>query len=146
MRIFINPRLLFSKAAIQNKSQLKSILKSALIITFLQEIAHLLKYYPVNNIYPKENPVTPKNKEIGKCFMNYLFTKEVITKICYNQALKFNNLENWNKLDELRNIFKNEKKSTEIVKEEKGELYLYSRDSKQTKKQKVIIKTDYCSL
>ena len=145
MRIFINPRLLFSKAAIQNKSQLKTILKSALIIIFLQEIAHLLKYYPVNNIYPKENPVTPKNKEIGKCFMNYLFTKEVITKICYNQALKFNKLENWNKLDEIRNIFKNEKKSTEIVKEE-GELYLYSSDSKQTKKQKIIIKTDYCSL
>ena len=88
MRIFINPRLHFSKEAIQNNSQRKSILKSALIILLLHEIVHLLKYYPVNNIYPKENPITPKNKENGKCFMNYLFTKEVITKICYHQALK----------------------------------------------------------
>ena len=145
MRIFINPRLHFSKEAIQNNSQRKSILKSALIILLLHEIVHLLKYYPVNNIYPKENPITPKNKENGKCFMNYLFTKEVITKICYHQASKINNLDNWNKLDEIRNIFKNEKKPTELVKEEEGELDLYSSDSKQIKKKKVMIKTDYCS-
>ena len=147
MRIFINPRLHFSKEAIQDDSQRKSILKSALIILLLHEIAHLLKYYPVNNIYPKGNPITPKNKENGKCFMNYLFTKEVITKISYHQSSKINNLNCWNKLNEIRDIFKNEKKSTEILKEEEGELDLYSIYPKnsQIKKEKFKVKTDYCS-
>ena len=147
MRIFINPRLHFSKEAIHDNSQRKSILKSALIILLLHEIAHLLKYYPINNIYPKKNPVTPKNKENGKCFMNYLFTKEVITKICYHQSSKINNLNSWNKLNEIRDIFKNEQKSTKILNQEEGELYLYSSDPKnsQIKKTKFEAKADYCS-
>ena len=147
MRIFINPRLHFSKEAIHDNSQRKSILKSALIILLLHEIAHILKYYPINNIYPKKNPVTPKNKENGKCFMNYLFTKEVITKICYHQSSKINNLNSWNMLNEIRDIFKNEQKSTKILNQEEGELYLYSSDPKnsQIKKTKFEAKTDYCS-
>ena len=88
MRIFINPRLQFSQEAIQNKSQRNSILRSALIILLLHEIAHLLKYYPINNKYPNKCPFTPKNKENGKCFMHFLFDKEIINKIYYHQSSK----------------------------------------------------------
>ena len=86
MRIFLNPRLHFSQEAIQNDSQRKSILKSALIILLLHEIAHLLKYYPIKNEYPKEYPLTPKNKENGRCLIYHLLKTELIKKISYHQS------------------------------------------------------------
>ena len=148
MRIFINPRLHFSQEAIKDNSQRKSILKSALIVLLLHEIAHLLKYYPINDIYPKEYPFTPKNKENGKCFMNYLFKNEVINKISFHQATKINNLSNWEDLNHIRNIFKNaiETDINGKLKEKEGELDLYSSESKKSRKKskKIEPKTDYC--
>ena len=149
MRIFINPRLHFSQEAIQDNSQRKSILKSALIVLLLHEIAHLLKYYPINDIYPKKYPFTPKNKENGKCFMNYLFKNEVINKINYHQATKINDLSNWEDLNQIRNIFMNAMESdlNGRLKEKEGELDLYSSESKKSRKKskKNEPKRDYCS-
>ena len=49
MRIFINPKLHFSKEALENEKQRNSILTSALIILLVHEVAHLLKYYPIKD-------------------------------------------------------------------------------------------------
>ena len=93
MRIFINPRLQFSKVAIENDLQRKDILKSALIILLVHEITHLLKYYPLNSKYPKKTPKTPKNRENGKCLMFYLFNKPAIDKINFGQSSKIINIK-----------------------------------------------------
>ena len=147
MRIFINPRIHFSHEAIKDNSQRKCILKSALIVILLHEIAELLKYYPINNIYPKEYPFTSKNKNYGNCFMKYLFENEVINKISFHQATKINDLSNWEDLNNLRNIFNDNNETYTIgkLKEKEGELHLYGKDSKKDrKKRKNEPKTDYC--
>ena len=149
MRIFINPRLQFSKVAIENDLQRKDILKSALIILLVHEITHLLKYYPSNNKYPKETPKTPKNRENGKCLMFYLFNKPVIDKINFRQSSEINNVNNWENIAILKKIFENtnNQNPNDKSKEKEGELDLYSSNSekmdlKKSKKRK--INTDYC--
>ena len=147
MRIFLNPRLHFSQEAIQNDSQRKSILKSALIILLLHEIAHLLKYYPIKNEYQKEYPLTPKNKEKGRCLIYQLFKTELIKKISYHQSMEVNNFANWNDSEKLKTIFEKDDTNSEQLKEKEGELDLYfsdSRNSDSGKKKKFGYKTDYC--
>lgn len=145
MRIFINPRIHFSKVAFNNKNNREEILKSALIILLIHEIIHLLKYYPINEKYPEISPITPKNKENGKCLIYYLFDKDVVQKINYNQALEINKVNNWDDLDILHKIFEQESNYNEIEKE-KGEIDLYLSDSKNEKNKKYgnKNKTDYC--
>ena len=149
MRIFINPRLHFSKEAIENDLQRKNILKSALIILLVHEITHLLKYYPLKSKYPKKTPQTQKNKENGKCLMFYLFRKAIIDKINYGQSSQINDINNWKNLRKLNVIFEktNTPKSSKLSREKEGELYLYSSNSKNVKQKKNgkrKIKTDYC--
>ena len=149
MRIFINPRLQFSKVAIENNLQRKDILKSALIILLVHEITHLLKYYPSNKKYPDKTPKTPKNRENGKCLMFYLFNKPVIDKINFRQSSEINNVNNWENIAILKKIFENtnNQNPNDKSKEKEGELDLYSSNSekmdlKKSKKRK--INTDYC--
>ena len=145
MRIFINPRIHFSKVAFNNINKREEILKSALIILLIHEIIHLLKYYPINEKYPEISPITPKNKENGKCLIYYLFEKDVIQKINYNQALEINKVNNWDDLDILHKIFEQELNFIEIGREQ-GEIDLYLSDSREEKIKKFgnKNKTDYC--
>ena len=149
MRIFINPRLQFSKEAIDDDLQRKNLLKSALIILLIHEITHLLKYYPLESKYPKNTPQTPKNKENGKCLMFYLFKKAIIDKINVGQSCQINKVNNWENLGTLNEIFQNNNGSnnSEGSNHKDGELDLYSSNykivkSKKSGKKKV--KTDYC--
>ena len=149
MRIFINPRLQFSKVAKENDFQRKNLLKSAIIILLVHEITHVLKYYPLKSKYPEKTPQTPKNKENGKCLMFYLFKKAIIDKINYGQSSEINNVYNWNNLGKLNKIFEktNDPNSNKGSGEKEGELDLYSTISKNVrlkKNGKRKIKTDYC--
>ena len=149
IRIFMNPRLIFSKEAIENNSQRINILKSAIIILLIHEITHVLKYYPVKDEYPKKTPNTPKNKENGKCILFYLFKKDIINKINYSQSSEITNLDNWKNLETLQNIFNknNNSHSTEKFYEKECELDLCVSDSgvhEPKKNQKRLYLNDYC--
>ena len=74
------------------------------------------KSFQYNNI-----PQTPKRKEGGKMFINYLFNVPMICSINYKQALLINKPENWNKPELLSNIFKEQRKWYEENKKTKIE-------------------------
>lgn len=140
MKIFINPILDFSDIAKEDEMQRKNILKSALIILLIHEVSHLLKFYPIKNIYPKELPTTPKGRENGQCLIFYLFGKSIIKNINNDQASLINDIKSWDNLEKLKGIFEEEK---EISNYKKGELDLCIT-IKEKDKHKFKVKTDYC--
>ena len=121
MRIFINPILNFSKEC--NEEQRESILKSYLKLLLLHELINLLKYYPINDKYPEITSITSREKENEELFIYYLFGQTVIYKINYSQSKEINNISNWNNIDKLKKIFKNNEKSLEN-KNKEGEVNL----------------------
>ena len=121
MRIFINPILNFSKEC--NEEQRESILKSYLKLLLLHELINLLKYYPINDKYPEITSITSREKENEELFIYYLFGQTVIYKINYSQSKEINNISNWNNIDKLKKIFKNNEKSLENTNKE-GEVNL----------------------
>ena len=144
MRICLNPILSFSQQAIIDGSQRHSILKSALIILLLHEIVHFLKYYPVENKYPKETPFTPKGRENGKCLIYYLFGIGKVTLINTNQSELINNTKTWDSLEKLKEIFIEESKQP--LDSKIGELDLFISESQEGDegKYKNRKRTDYC--
>ena len=66
-------------------------------------------------------PQTPKRKEGGKMFINYLFNVPMICSINCKQALVINKPGNWNKSELLSNIFKEQRKWYEENKKAKKE-------------------------
>ena len=121
MRIFINPILNFSKEC--NEEQRESILKSYLKLLLLHELINLLKYYPINDKYPEITSITSREKENEELFIYYLFGQTVIYKINCSQSKEINNISNWNNIDKLKKIFKNNEKSLEN-KNKEGEVNL----------------------
>ena len=156
MRIFLNPILKFSDIAIKDENQRNNILESALIILLIHEFAHLLKFYPVKNCYPKNTYVTPKKRENGKCLIFYLFKKGVISNINNEQATLINDLNSWKNVEILRSILKvkaqgkkdkeEKEKEKEIIPQAKiGELDLYFSNEYESKSmKKTYKKTEYC--
>ena len=145
MRIFINPKLQFSEEVKNDKAQMKSILKSALIIILIHELIHLLNFYPIDDTYPLFMPITPKERENGKCLIYYLFGNDTIYKINYSQSCLINNINTWKKKDDLKKIFKNDKNIEFYNNNKKGEIDLYitipdNENEKEIQKRK----TDYC--
>lgn len=140
MKIFINPILDFSDIAKKDDKQRKNILKAALKILLIHEVSHLLKFYPIENVYPKETPSTPKGRENGQCLIFYLFGKSVIKNISNEQALLINDIKVWDNLETLKDIFKEEKKKTNY---NVGELDLCITTKEKTKFT-IKEKTDYC--
>ena len=140
MKIFINPILDFSDIVKKNDIQRKNILKAALIILLIHEVSHLLKFYPIENIYPKEIPTTPKGRENNQCLIFYLFGKSIIKKINNEQASLINDIKIWDNLEKLKDIFREEK---EISNYKLGELDLCIT-TKERDKYKFKDKTDYC--
>ena len=118
MRININP-LFFKTTDSLTQEKRKVILKSYLFIILIHEIIYLLKFMkkekiPFDNIQKKA-----KEKEGGIMFINYLFDIPIIPCITYEQALKINEIKNWNNINELHCIFNEQKKIYETEKNNK---------------------------
>ena len=75
----------------------------------------------------EELPSTPKMKEGGKMFINYLFGKPVIKKIDEKQANQIINVSNWNDLEnlQLKLIFLNENENEEITGDKNSDKEIY---------------------
>ena len=108
MRIVINPLYFeFSQSLDQNKRN--NIFRSYLIIIILHEIVHLLKFMKKEKISFDNILKTPKGKECGKMFINYLFNLPMIYYITDEQASIINEPKNWDNLSLLSNVFKEQK-------------------------------------
>ena len=126
MIIAINPlfikksSLFLTEEDIQKKDK---ILSSYLIIILVHEIIHLLKFLKKKK-YEKieELPSTPKGKEGGEMFINYLFCSPIINKINRKQAEKILDINNWNNLSNLHLIFPTENLAED--KEDNDEYYI----------------------
>ena len=120
MRIVINPIYFELSESLDDKKR-NEIFRAYLFIIILHEIAHLVKFMKEKNISYSNIPQTPKNKEGGKMFINYLFNTPMICSINYKQASTINIPENWNKKELLSNIFKEQKEWYEKNKNDKNE-------------------------
>ena len=104
MKILINPLYYEFNQNIQNKNK-KIILEAVFKILIVHEIMHILKFMK-NNINFGEIPKTPRDREAGEMLINYLFGFPVIKNISLDEAKKINNINSWEKIEELRTIFK----------------------------------------
>ena len=106
MRIYINPIYQIKGELKNDKIKTKSVLKSALLILLVHELAHLLKAYDSSLVeLQKKYPLTPRNKESGRCLIYYIFHIGIVKSINYEQSMIINNSSNWKDLDKMRNIF-----------------------------------------
>ena len=122
MRIVINSIYFeFSKSLEENK--INNIFRAYLFIIILNEIFQLVKFMK-NEKNQRDNILkTPKNKEGGKMFINYLFNLPIIYYITDKQASEINKPENWNNLEKLSKIFDEQKKWYEKQKKENNEKF-----------------------
>ena len=120
VRIVINPIYFELSESLDDKKR-NEIFRAYLFIIILHEIAHLVKFMKEKNISYSNIPQTPKKKERGKMFINYLFNAPMIFSINYKQASTINIPENWNKKELLSNIFKEQKEWYEKNKKDKNE-------------------------
>ena len=124
MKIVLNPLFIeLSDSLNDDKNKKEEILEAYLIIILIYEIAHLLKFMKETNL-SLDIPQTPKNKEGGEMFINYLFGIPVIKTITYLEAKEINNCDNWENIDKLHKIFQKENKE-EKNKEEENQNNLY---------------------
>ena len=105
MRIVINPIYFELSGELDDKKK-NEIFRAYLLIIILHEIAHLVKFMKEKSIPYNKIPQTPKKKEGGKMFINYLFKTPMIYSINYEQATIINKPENWNKTELLSKLFK----------------------------------------
>ena len=127
MRIYINPIYEISENIQKDPAQLKSVLKSALLILLVHELAHFLKAYPSENETRIHYPLTPREKESGRCLIFYLFNTCFVKSINLSQSSIINQTATWNNLNILRKIFENE----DITPKKKGDeldFYLAEQD------------------
>ena len=139
MRVCINPIYKISESIQKDPIQLKSILKSALLILLIHELAQFLKAYSTENILKENYPLTPRQKESGKYIIFYLFNNSVIRNITYYQSTLINKVSTWDDLDSLRTIFKKEK-ATSKGQDSELDFYLAEIDEDID----LETKTEYC--
>ena len=121
MRIIINPLFIEPSNSLKNDyEKTKEILNAYIIIILIHEVVHLLKFLKKTFSF-KNIPQTPKNKEGGEIFIEYLFGLSKINNIGYEQAKMINDLNNWNNNHNLHKIF--EKDNDKIIKNLKEQLY-----------------------
>ena len=108
MRIVINP-IYFKISEFLEQMKRNKIFKAYLFIIILHEFVYLIKFMKNEKNSFDNVPKTPKDRECGKIFINYLFNLPVIYYITEEQASKINKPENWNKTEILSNIFKEQK-------------------------------------
>jgi hypothetical protein len=104
MRIVISP-IYFELSESLDEKKRDEIFRAYLLIIILHEIIHLVKFMNEKSVSYKNIPQTPKRKEGGKMFINYLFKTPIIYSINYKQASIINKPENWNKPELLSDIF-----------------------------------------
>ena len=111
LKIFINSLYYeFNKDIDENNK--KIILRAALKIIIIHEIMHILKFLK-NDVNFNKMPGTPRQREGGKMLINYLFGQPVIKSINLEEAKKINDINTWNDIKLLRNIFPIEKELVE---------------------------------
>ena len=69
-------------------------------------MTHFLKAYNSEEDFQNDYPMTPREKERGRCFIHYLFNVGVIQSIDYEQSLILNKTSTWNNLSIMRSLFK----------------------------------------
>ena len=120
MRIAINP-IYFKFSESMNEDTRNNIFRAYLFIIVLHEIVHLVKFMKKEKNEFNNIPKTPKNKEGGKMFINYLFNLPTIYYITNRQASLINNPKNWNNLEDLIKIFEEQKIWYEMHKNDNNE-------------------------
>ena len=139
MRIYINPIYEISEILKKDNNQIISVLKSALLILLVKEIANFLKAYSSQNTLKKNYPVTPNKKENGRCLIFYLFNICVIKSINYKQSCLINKISTWDNLNDLRKIFEKEEETSNV---DNGELDFYFSDSDE--EAEIVQRNEYC--
>ena len=131
LKIFVNSlHYEFNENIDENNKNI--IFRAALKIIVIHEIIQILKYLK-NDIDFNNIPETPREREGGKMFINYLFGMPVIKSINLEQAKKINNIKYWEDIEDLRKIFL---KNGELIENDKSynksvdhvDLYLTEED------------------
>ena len=139
--LFIKPSEELTFMNTNDPTIMKEILTSYLIIIILHEIVHLLKFIKDKDLKTTyknliELPNTPKGREGGKILIYYLFGKPEIQTISLAQAKKINNIDSWQNVSILYDIF-SEEESNKIDKKDKINLCaikFYLSEKKDEKK------------
>ena len=117
MRIVINP-IYFEFSELLDEEKRNVIFRAYLFIIILHEITHLVKFMKQKTNSYDNIPKTPKKKEAGKMFINYLFNLPMIYYITTKQAEIINKIENWNNIELLSKIFEEQKEWYENYKKD----------------------------
>lgn len=86
MRIYINPIYEISENIQKDPIQLKSVLKSAILILLIYELFYFLKAYSSENEIRNYYSMTPREKKSGKYLIFYLFNTCFIKSINLSQS------------------------------------------------------------
>ena len=142
MRIYINPIYQIKGDLKTDEIKRKSVLKSALLILLVHELAHLLKAYDSSIVgLQKKYPITPREKESGRCLIYYIFHVGIVISINYEQSLIVNNPSNWEDLDKMRNIFE---KTNDSSLNTDNQLDFYLIDENENNEPEFGSKNEYC--
>ena len=142
MRIYINPIYQIKGDLKTDEIKRKSVLKSALLILLVHELAHLLKAYDSSIVgLQKKYPITPREKESGRCLIYYIFHVGIVISINYDQSLIVNNPSNWEDLDKMRNIFE---KTNDSSLNTDNQLDFYLVDENENNEPEFGSKNEYC--
>ena len=142
MRIYINPIYQIKGDLKTDEIKRKSVLKSALFILLVHELAHLLKAYDSSIVgLQKKYPITPREKESGRCLIYYIFHVGIVISINYEQSLIVNNPSNWEDLDKMRNIFE---KTNDSSLNTDNQLDFYLIDENENNEPEFGSKNEYC--
>ena len=139
MRIYINPIYEISENIQKDPIQLKSVLKSAILILLIYELFYFLKVYSSENEIRNYYSMTPRETKSGKYLIFYLFNTCFIKSINLSQASIINESSTWNNLNILRKIFENND-VTPIKEGDTLDLYLAEKDEEIYLEKR----TEYC--
>ena len=139
MRIYINPIYEISENIQKDPIQLKSVLKSAILILLIYELFYFLKAYSSENEIRNYYSMTPREKKSGKYLIFYLFNTCFIKGINLSQSSIINESSTWNNLNILRKIFENND-VTPIKEGDTLDLYLAEKDEEIYLEKR----TEYC--
>ena len=139
MRIYINPIYEISENIQKDPIQLKSVLKSAILILLIYELFYFLKVYSSENEIRNYYSMTPRETKSGKYLIFYLFNTCFIKSINLSQSSIINESSTWNNLNILRKIFENND-VTPIKEGDTLDLYLAEKDEEIYLEKR----TEYC--
>ena len=80
------------------------ILKAVLKILIINEIMHILNYMK-KDVNFAHIPKKPRGIEEGEMLINYLFGLPIINRIYLDEAIKINDIKNWESIEKLKSIF-----------------------------------------